>query len=125
MPRVGAFDRLAEERLREAIEDGRFDDFPGKGEPLAPDELAGVPDELRASYLLLRGAGVLPAELEARKEALRLGDLIAACTDAGERRDLEQQRSAALLRYRLFIERRGNAGRVHGYEARLRRHLSR
>jgi hypothetical protein len=68
--------------------------------------LARAPAELRMGCRVLRNAGCLPPELEARKEAARLGALVAASSDAGERGRLSRLRADAELRYRLLIERR-------------------
>lgn len=112
---MSAFEWLAEERLREAIGRGDFDDLLARGAPLALEDLSGLDPELRAGYLLLRGAGVLPEEMALRKEALRLGHLLAACEEAGARERLERERSAVLLRQALLAEaRRERAGGGRG-----------
>ena len=69
---------LDESRIRTAMQRGEFDDLPGKGKRLPLEDLSRVPPELRIGYKLLRNAGCLPPELEARKEVARLGALIAA-----------------------------------------------
>jgi hypothetical protein len=97
---------LAESRITAAIARGDFDDLPGRGKPLPPDDLARVPAELRMGFRLLRNAGCLPPELEARKEVARLGALVAAAGDAEERSRLAGLRADAELRYRLLVERR-------------------
>jgi hypothetical protein len=103
---VNPLDRIAEERLAEAIARGDFDDLPGLGRPLEIEDLSRVPEDLRASYLLLRGAGVLPEELELRRQALRLADLLAACTSDGQRAGLLAERERLLFRVELLAERR-------------------
>jgi hypothetical protein len=97
---------LAESKIRAAIARGEFDNLPGEGRPLQFDDLSRVPAELRMGFKLLRNAGCLPPELEARKEVVRLGALIAATGDADERARLSSLRADAELRYRLLIERR-------------------
>ena len=98
---------LAERKILEAIDAGRFDDYPGKGEPLHLEDLSGMPEDLRAAYLILKGSGHLPEEMELRKEMLRFSDLLAACTDDGRRRELSERRSALALKYAILMERRG------------------
>jgi hypothetical protein len=98
--------RIAERRIEEALAEGEFDDLPGSGEPLALEDLSQVPDDLRASYVLLKGAGVLPEEMELRKSVLALGALIAACTNDTERGELLERRERLALRYALAIESR-------------------
>lgn len=71
-------DQWAERHILDAQTKGEFDDLPGRGEPLALDDDLHVPPELRAGYRLLKNAGCLPPELEQRKEAVALVDLLKA-----------------------------------------------
>jgi hypothetical protein len=104
---VEALALLAESKIRAAMAEGKFDGLPGRGRPLPDDGMARVPPELRMGFKLLRNAGCLPPELEARAEAARLGTLIAATGDPAERRRLSSLRAEAELRYQLLVERRG------------------
>lgn len=70
-------DQWAERHIRDAQQKGEFDDLPGRGEPLVLDDDSHIAPELRAGYRLLKNAGCLPPELEYRKEALALSDLLA------------------------------------------------
>ena len=96
------FDALAERRIREAQDNGEFDDLPGAGAPLALDDDALVPEELRAAYRLLRNAGLVPPELEPHREIRSLEQLLRA---VGE----EDRRHALLSRMRLLLARRAAA----------------
>lgn len=69
-------DQWAERHIRDAQQQGEFDNLPGSGEPLRLDDDPHVPPELRAGYRLLKNAGCLPPELAQRKEALALADLL-------------------------------------------------
>src|SRR5262249_10338392 len=102
---MDALHRIPQNRLEEAVARGELDRLPGAGAPLDLDDLARVPEDLRAGYLVLKNAGVLPEAMELRKEALRLGDLIAACSDASERSELESKRRAVLLRIEILRDR--------------------
>jgi Domain of unknown function (DUF1992) len=97
---------LAESKIRAAMARGEFDDLPGRGRPLRLGDDARVPADLRMGFKLLRNAGCLPPELVARKEAARLGTLIAATGDPEERSRLSRLRADAELRYRTLVERR-------------------
>jgi hypothetical protein len=79
------FVKIAESRILEAIEDGLFDDLPGRGKPLALEDDRQVPPELRMAYKVLKMADCLPPELEVRKEIVRLQDLVAALPDEAEK----------------------------------------
>ncbi|EFE0636658.1 TPA: DUF1992 domain-containing protein [Escherichia coli] len=69
-------DQWAERHISEAQAKGEFDNLPGSGEPLILDDDSHVPPELRAGYRLLKNAGYLPPELEQRKEAIQLMDIL-------------------------------------------------
>ena len=69
-------DQWAERHIIDAQRKGEFEDLRGAGEPLVLDDDSHVPVELRAGYRLLKNAGCLPPELEQRKEAIQLLDLL-------------------------------------------------
>ncbi len=69
-------DQWAERHIRDAQRKGEFDDLPGSGEPLVLDDDSHIAPELRAGYRLLKNAGCLPPELEQRREAVELSDLL-------------------------------------------------
>lgn len=70
-------DQWAERHINDAQAKGEFDDLPGSGEPLALDDDSHIPPELRAGYRSLKNSGCLPPELELRREAIRLLDILA------------------------------------------------
>lgn len=70
-------DALVERRIQAAIARGEFDNLPGAGRPLALDDDALVPDELRVAYRLLRNAGYVPPELAQVAEVQQLLGAIA------------------------------------------------
>jgi hypothetical protein len=119
------FFHLVEQKLAEAEQAGAFRGLAGAGRPLELEDLSQVPAELRAGYLLLRGGGFVPPELEARKEWLRLRDLLAACADAAERAPLDREMQRAHLRYRLLLEQRGHGQGLLDYRHELHEHLRR
>jgi hypothetical protein len=93
-------DQWAERHIQDAQKKGDFENLPGSGEPLVLEDDSHIPEELRAGYRLLKNAGCLPPELEARKEALALNDLL-----KGVRKDEPQyqeiSRRLALLELKL------------------------
>jgi len=64
---------MVERQIREAIDDGRFDDLPHEGErlPIDDDALGG---EWALAHRMLKNAGVAPAWIEADKQARALLD---------------------------------------------------
>jgi hypothetical protein len=76
---------IAEERIRAALENGEFDDLPGRGLPLDLEDDAHVPPELKMAWRVLKNAGCLPPELEAEREIQSGLELLSAMTDEAER----------------------------------------
>lgn len=93
-------DQWAERHILDAQKKGEFDNLPGRGEPLALDDDSHVPPELRAGYRLLKNAGCLPPELEYRREALALADLLESIQDDHPQYQ-ELRRRLTLLELRL------------------------
>jgi hypothetical protein len=106
---MSCVDRIAETRIREAIERGEFDHLPGAGRPLQLDDDRMVPEELRAAYRLLRNSGYLPPEVEARREIREVQQLLACVRDP-------QQKSAAQKRLQFLLAR---VGRQQGRDLRV------
>jgi hypothetical protein len=63
-----AFERIAEEKIREALAAGELDNLPGKGKPLPFDDPIGLRPEDRLAYIVLKNSGFLPEHLHLRKE---------------------------------------------------------
>lgn len=103
---MNLFDRIAETRIREAAEQGAFDDLPHKGQPLPPEDLDGVPEDLRLAWRVLRNANCLPEELERRKRVVRLTELIESCADPEQGAALRRELRTEQLRIDLLRRRR-------------------
>ena len=93
-------DQWAERHILDAQRKGELDNLPGSGEPLILDDDSHVPPELRAGYRLLKNAGCLPPELEHRKEAVMLNDLLKGVQEF-DPRYAELSRRLALLELKL------------------------
>ncbi len=80
-----ALERIAEERIREAIQRGEFDNLPGSGKPLKLEDDRHIPDDLRLAYKVLKNADCLPPELELKKEIRTAEELLGLLKDEGEK----------------------------------------
>jgi len=93
-------DQWAERHILDAQRKGEFRDLPGSGQPLTLDDDTQVPAELRSGYRLLKNAGCFPPELENRKEALALADLLKGI-EPGDPEEQEIRRWLALVELKL------------------------
>jgi hypothetical protein len=99
-----AIGRLAEERIREAMDRGEFDDLPGRGEPLELENDSHLPEDLRIAYKILKNADCLPPELQLRKEIHTTQQLLAGITDT--QRKYKQLQKLNFLIMKLNMTRR-------------------
>lgn len=95
------WESLIDQKIREAMEQGEFDDLPGKGQPLDLTENPFEDPDWRTAHRLLRNAGFAPAWIEERKDidaelaAARSG-LARAGTVLQNARHTEHERSATV-----------------------------
>ncbi len=111
--------KIAEQKIREAIERGEFDNLPFHGKPIIPEDLSGVPEHLRMGYKIMKNAGVLPQEMQLKKDIVTLQQLIHACEDDEERRQLQKKRSATMMRFNMLMEKRGQTSAYPQYQSQM------
>jgi hypothetical protein len=82
---IPGYARIVEQRIREAQENGEFDNLPGRGQPLRLEENSHIPEDLRIAYKILKNADCLPPEIQEKKEIHQLEELLAGIPDEKER----------------------------------------
>lgn len=97
---------IAEGKIREAIENGEFDNLSGKGKPLDFNDLSHVPEELRAVYIIMKNSGMLPEELDLKKQIISLQKLLDCCHDEEERNSLRKKLTMKILKFEILMEKR-------------------
>ena len=98
---MGFLEKLVEDRIRQAQEEGVFDNLPGRGKPLEFEDDSFVPEDLRLAYKVLKNSDCLPVELELRKEIFNLRQLLDAATDHETRRELRRELNLVILKLNL------------------------
>ena len=101
------FDKLVEQKIREAQEAGEFDRLEGRGRPVDLEAYFSTPEELRAGYAVLKNAGVLPEEAAVLRELNEAAARLEACQDEKEREQLRRVVRDLQLKYDLWVERNG------------------
>ncbi len=79
------FEKIVEERIRDAQRRGDFENLDGNGKPLRLTDESNIPEDLRLAYKVLRNADMMPPELELRREILRTEDLLEQMPETAEK----------------------------------------
>jgi len=101
-----SFRRLAEGRIREAMEQGVFENLPGAGKRLDLEDYFNTPEEMRVAYSILKNANCAPAEVELMKEVARLEESIAETSDPATAKHLQRTLAHRRIQLAIFLERR-------------------
>jgi hypothetical protein len=95
---------VAEDHIKRALREGKFDNLDGMGRPLPKDEAENLPPELRMAYRVLKSSGYVPAEIVEEKEIMSAIDLLSHMKDEGERYRQMQKLNVMIMK---MNERRG------------------
>lgn len=99
-----SFDKLVEEKIREAMERGEFDNLPGKGKPLDLDAYFATPEDLRLSYSILKNAGIVPEEAQLLSEIGSLKESLEQCADSEKRNTISRRIDELMMKYSMLRE---------------------
>jgi len=99
------FATIAEQKIREAMARGEFDNLPGRGKPLPREDLSGVPEELRMAYKVLKNAGCVPPDVELAKEIVTLRNLVDSLEEDDERRRKLRELNFKILKLNVMRKR--------------------
>ena len=100
------FSRVAERRIREAMEHGEFDRLPGAGKPLNLEDYFSTPEDLRMPYSILKSANCAPTEVELLKEVSRLREAVAGTSDPAAKQALQRTLAHRQTELAIALERR-------------------
>ena len=101
-----AFNRVAENRIREALAEGKFDNLSLTGERIDLEEYFSTPEDLRMAYSILKNANCAPAEVELLKEISRVKDALLQAEDEASRQSLRQTLAHRQTELAILFERR-------------------
>lgn len=98
--------RIAEKKIKEAIEKEEFKDLEGFGKPIDNSDYFNAPEEERMAYHILKNAGIVPEELKIRKDIDIILKDIKACSDADKKEKLKKKLYLLYTQYELAMEQR-------------------
>lgn len=100
-----SLEKIIEEKIQEAIENGEFDNLEGKGKPLNLDDYFATPEEFRVGHSLLKSNKFVPAEVDLLKEIGELKEKVNSCTNAIEKSNLSKLLNEKTLALTIILER--------------------
>ena len=93
-----------DEKIKEAIARGEFDNLPGKGKPLDLDAYFATPEHLRMGYSILKSANIIPEEMELLRQIEGLKKSLDSSTNRTAKKALLQQLSEKLTNFNMRME---------------------
>jgi len=99
-----SFQKNVEDKIKEAIARGEFDNLPGKGKPLDLDAYFATPEHLRMGYSILKSADIIPEEIELLRQIEDLKKSLDSSTTGIEKRGRRQQLSEKLTNFNMRME---------------------
>ena len=99
-----SFQKNVDEKIKEAIARGEFDNLPGKGKPLDLDAYFATPEHLRMGYSILTNAGIVPEEIDLLRQIENLKESLECSNDEIDRTALRRQLSEKLTRFQIRME---------------------
>lgn len=97
--------KFIEQKIREAMEKGEFDNLAGSGEPVDLSDYFATPEDVRLGYKLLKDAKIVPEELQLRRETEELKAELERCSTEEEKRRIQRTIEEKRLKYNLLKER--------------------
>lgn len=85
------FEKIAENKIREAIANGDFDNLQGEGKTLDLSDYFTTPPAMRLTYHIMKNAGILPQEVLLMKEIADLKSKLNSSSDESEIESLHHQ----------------------------------
>lgn len=101
-----SWEKLAQNRIEEAIASGEFDDLPGRGQPLDLDAYFALSQTERAGAAMLKNANVLPPEMELLKQIAALEEAHERSSDPAEKARLFTAAQEKRVTFTMAMERR-------------------
>ena len=80
-----------EEKIRQAIARGEFDNLRGKGKPLDLDAYFNTPEDLRMAFSMLKSNEFVPEEVEILNQIAALNEKIRSSSQEAEIGELTQR----------------------------------
>lgn len=100
-----SFQRIVEEQIRKAIDDGEFENLRGNGKALELESYFQTPESLRMAYSMLKGAEFVPEEVRLMQEIDAAKEELNSCADGKGADQLKREIQEKQLSLSVLLER--------------------
>lgn len=117
---------IVEDLIKKAQRDGQFDNLPGAGKPLPPDEFAHYPEDIRMVMRILKNSGHDDEAQFVKEEMSDLQHQMKKATQR-EKTELEQQYNQRLTQLNRMLSQKGiktNSNVFKQYQSQLDNRLN-
>ena len=101
---MSIIEKIVEEKIREAMERGDFKNLSGKGKPVDLSEYFKTPDHLRIAHSILKNYGIVPEEVELKKEIAQIKNELVTCSSPNKKIQLKKKLNYKSLLLNLHLE---------------------
>ena len=99
-----SFDKLVEEKIKEAQQRGEFDNLPSKGKPIDLSAYFETPEDIRLAQSVLKNSGFTSREVELLNEIAALKQILAAGVDETKKPEILKQIQEKQIEFSLRME---------------------
>jgi hypothetical protein len=101
------FDKLVEEKIKEAQARGEFDNLSGKGKPIDLSAYFETPEEIRVAQSVLKNGGFTSREVELLNEIAELKHVLASLGDEKKKNRIQKQIQEKQIEFSVRMEKLG------------------
>ena len=99
------FDKLVEEKIKQAQERGEFDNLPGKGKPVDLTAYFETPADIRLAQSVLKNGGFTSREVDLLNEIAALKEILAKGVDDSKKQEMLKQIQEKQIEFSVMMER--------------------
>ncbi|NWG07345.1 MAG: DUF1992 domain-containing protein [Chloroflexi bacterium] len=99
------FDKLIEEKIKQAQERGEFDNLSGKGKPIDLNAYFETPEDVRVAQSVLKNGGFTSREVELLNEIAALKQMLVSASDEKNKQEIQKQIQEKQIEFNLLMER--------------------
>ena len=100
-----SFDKLVEEKIKEAQQRGEFDNLPGKGKPIDLSAYFETPEDVRLAQSVLKNAGFTSREVDLLNEIAGLKEVLISLVDEKKKQEIQKQIQEKQIEFSVMMER--------------------